>query len=305
MDTLSKSDKHEAVSEYYGSTLEKSDDLKTNACCTVQSYPQRVQKALDLIHPEVLDKYYGCGLTIPEELDGKRVLDLGSGGGGPVGTMLEGAMERGSCMPKIILSDAFPSNAHFEDMVGRYGAEHIGYRGDPVAAQAVAPGDGRLRSLCSVFHHFSRVDARRVVEDAAAGSDGVFIMEPFPRTVGHLLLVLLSGPFVYMAAPFFARGGFSFRKFLICTLLPIVPLMVLFDGCVSVLRTYAPGEIMAMFPASARGGFDFRWGSFKYCGMFRSTWFSAVRRTVSDQAGGASGGVASQDVQGGGMTGVR
>ena len=81
MDTLSKSDKHEAVSEYYGSTLEKSDDLKTNACCTVQSYPQRVQKALDLIHPEVLDKYYGCGLTIPEELDGKRVLDLGSGSG--------------------------------------------------------------------------------------------------------------------------------------------------------------------------------------------------------------------------------
>lgn len=81
METLTKTDKHEAVSEYYGSTLEHSDDLKTNACCTVQSYPPRIQKALDLIHEEVLEKYYGCGLTIPEELDGKRVLDLGSGSG--------------------------------------------------------------------------------------------------------------------------------------------------------------------------------------------------------------------------------
>jgi arsenite methyltransferase len=81
MNTLAKSDKHEAVSEYYGSTLEKSTDLKTNACCTVQTYPPKIQEALGLIHDEVLDKYYGCGLTIPEKLEGKRVLDLGSGSG--------------------------------------------------------------------------------------------------------------------------------------------------------------------------------------------------------------------------------
>lgn len=81
MDSMCKTGKHEEVSQYYGSTLEKSDDLKTNACCTVQGYPPRVQEALELIHPEVLEKYYGCGLTIPEELEGKHVLDLGSGSG--------------------------------------------------------------------------------------------------------------------------------------------------------------------------------------------------------------------------------
>jgi len=81
MERLTKTGKHEEVSEYYGSTLEKSDDLKTNACCTVQAYPEHIQQALGLIHDEVLEKYYGCGLTIPEGLDGKRVLDLGSGSG--------------------------------------------------------------------------------------------------------------------------------------------------------------------------------------------------------------------------------
>lgn len=81
MESIAKTKKHDEVSEYYGSTLGKSEDLKTNACCTVACYPEPVRKALDLIHDEVIEKYYGCGLTIPERIEGKRILDLGSGSG--------------------------------------------------------------------------------------------------------------------------------------------------------------------------------------------------------------------------------
>ncbi|MDZ8118216.1 methyltransferase domain-containing protein [Pontiella agarivorans] len=81
MEVLSKTDKHNAVSEYYGQTLEKSDDLKTNACCTVGAYPDYIQTPLGMIHEEVTGKYYGCGLTLPQELQGRRILDLGSGSG--------------------------------------------------------------------------------------------------------------------------------------------------------------------------------------------------------------------------------
>lgn len=69
------------VQEYYGKTLQKSEDLKTNACCTAITYPQHIKDALALIHDEVHAKYYGCGLTIPNELEGCKVLDLGSGAG--------------------------------------------------------------------------------------------------------------------------------------------------------------------------------------------------------------------------------
>jgi len=69
------------VKDYYGKTLQSSDDLKTNACCTIKSYPKKIQEALNNIHPEVLEKYYGCGLTIPTELTNRNVLDLGSGSG--------------------------------------------------------------------------------------------------------------------------------------------------------------------------------------------------------------------------------
>jgi SAM-dependent methyltransferase len=71
----------QAVKDYYGKTLRSSDDLKTMACCTPDSMPTRVKALLSNIHDEVLTKYYGCGLVAPEELRGRRVLDLGCGSG--------------------------------------------------------------------------------------------------------------------------------------------------------------------------------------------------------------------------------
>ncbi|MDA8792378.1 methyltransferase domain-containing protein [Bacteriovoracaceae bacterium] len=69
------------VQEYYGKTLEQSNDLQTNACCTPDAYPGYVKTILAQIKDEVLAKYYGCGLAIPHKLEGLNILDLGSGAG--------------------------------------------------------------------------------------------------------------------------------------------------------------------------------------------------------------------------------
>jgi len=73
--------KHEEVKNYYGKELQKSEDLKTNACCTLEAPAIHIQNALRNVHDDVQAKYYGCGLTIPTTLKGLRVLDLGSGSG--------------------------------------------------------------------------------------------------------------------------------------------------------------------------------------------------------------------------------
>lgn len=67
------------VKQYYGEILEKTDDLRTSACCTLESPPRHVRDAMTLIHEEVQARYYGCGLVLPEALEGCRVLDLGCG----------------------------------------------------------------------------------------------------------------------------------------------------------------------------------------------------------------------------------
>ncbi|NXT12211.1 AS3MT methyltransferase, partial [Prunella fulvescens] len=68
--------------DYYGKELQKSEDLKTNACITsARPVSKLVRDALERIHEEVVARYYGCGLVVPECLSSCRILDLGSGSG--------------------------------------------------------------------------------------------------------------------------------------------------------------------------------------------------------------------------------
>ncbi|XP_026865326.2 arsenite methyltransferase isoform X2 [Electrophorus electricus] len=70
------------VKDYYGKILKKTADLKSKACVP-GAKPTRgyIRKALDELHPEVIARYYGCGLLVPECVAGCRVLDLGCGSG--------------------------------------------------------------------------------------------------------------------------------------------------------------------------------------------------------------------------------
>ncbi len=72
---------HSIVQNYYGTRLRGSADLKTDACCDTSRTPNWLKPLLARIHPEVLQRYYGCGLACPPLLEGCRVLDLGCGAG--------------------------------------------------------------------------------------------------------------------------------------------------------------------------------------------------------------------------------
>lgn len=67
----------EAVSRYYGEQIQKTQDLKYDACCVADYDPE----LLKLLTPEVLERRYGCGSPLPEALTGQTVLDLGCGAG--------------------------------------------------------------------------------------------------------------------------------------------------------------------------------------------------------------------------------
>lgn len=71
----------EAVKNYYGKVLQSSKDLKTSACCSTESLPPRMRAIVADIHPEVNEKFYGCGSPFPPALTGRTVLDLGCGAG--------------------------------------------------------------------------------------------------------------------------------------------------------------------------------------------------------------------------------
>ena len=66
---------------YYGEVLGGSGDLRTDACCTMAAPPPAIRAALANVHDEVKARYYGCGLVVPEAIEGAHILDLGSGSG--------------------------------------------------------------------------------------------------------------------------------------------------------------------------------------------------------------------------------
>ena len=72
---------HKNLQEYYGRILQSNRDLKTDACCSMDSLPLRHREIMREIEPEILQKFYGCGSPIPPALEGCTVLDLGCGTG--------------------------------------------------------------------------------------------------------------------------------------------------------------------------------------------------------------------------------
>jgi SAM-dependent methyltransferase len=113
---------HDIVKDYYGRQLQTSDDLKTSACCDASSVPAWLKPLLARIHPEVLSRYYGCGLVCPPALAGCRVLDLGSGSGRDVYALaqLVGAQGEviGVDMTEEQLDIAERHRAHHRDAFG-------------------------------------------------------------------------------------------------------------------------------------------------------------------------------------------
>lgn len=70
-----------AVKHYYGEVLRSSSDLQTSACCLAEAMPAHLIPLLKDIHPEIKDRFYGCGSPIPPAIEGATVLDLGCGTG--------------------------------------------------------------------------------------------------------------------------------------------------------------------------------------------------------------------------------
>ncbi|RIV85102.1 methyltransferase domain-containing protein [Aurantiacibacter zhengii] len=108
---------------YYGKVLEGSSDLRTDACCTFEMPSPSVREALRNVHEEVKARYYGCGLVVPQALEGCRVLDLGSGSGQDAYLLAQLVGPKGS----VTGVDATPEQLAVANQHKDWHAERFGY----------------------------------------------------------------------------------------------------------------------------------------------------------------------------------
>ena len=114
---------HEIVKDYYGKQLRTSDDLKTSACCDASQTPDWLKPLLARIHPEVMSRYYGCGLVCPPLLEGCRVLDLGCGSGRDVYALAQLVGARG----QVVGVDMTEEQLAVAESYRAYHAEAFGF----------------------------------------------------------------------------------------------------------------------------------------------------------------------------------
>ena len=131
----------------------------------------------------------------------KEILDLCSGGGGPILAIGEALAKRGRALP-ITLTDLYPSE-NTKALVELRGSPETVFEEEPVDATAIGPERTGLRTLFNAFHHFRPEVGVRVLADAVASRQPIAVVEVMQRgwltTAGILfapLITLLAVPFL-------------------------------------------------------------------------------------------------------------
>jgi hypothetical protein len=166
--------------------------------------------------------------TLMAQTGSNKIIDLCSGSGGPI-AIVEARLRN----VDVTLTDLFPNPG----VSNRYWP-------DPVDARAVPPSLKGTRTMFASFHHFRPDDAARILKDAFDKRCAIGVFEVTARTpVGILGAILIPFGVLLMTPKIRPLTG---MQIVLTYLIPILPLLIFWDGLVSQLRTYTPEEMRKM-----------------------------------------------------------
>ncbi|HTM01937.1 MAG TPA: hypothetical protein VL173_00415 [Vicinamibacterales bacterium] len=188
------------------------------------------------------------------------VVDLCSGAGGPMHALAPALCREGI---RIVLSDLYPNVWAF---VAARQAAGVEFCTEPVDATRVPRSLTGVRTMFNAFHHFDVAQATAVLADAVAAGQAIAIFEGATTRALGLIVMPAQIPAILLMTPFVRP--FRWSRLLFTYVLPLIPLLVLFDGTVSFLRLYTRPELEDVV-AATRGHEQFDWeiGSLRVRGL--------------------------------------
>jgi len=178
--------------------------------------------------------------TVLQSTSSASIIDMCSGGGGPWLDLSRRLQKNSPTSVQILLTDKYPNLAAFQS-AGAASQNHITFHSAPVDAMKVPPELRGFRTMFTSFHHFQPEEARAVLQNAVDARQGIAIFEVTRRAPSAIALMFLWALLPFLFTPWFRP--FSWSRLLFTYVLPIIPLVLLFDGVVSCLRTYRPQEL--------------------------------------------------------------
>src|ERR1700722_8484578 len=192
-----------------------------------------------------------------DETRSVAIIDLCSGAGGPwlnLARKLRGLQPNDAPDIPIRLTDKYPNLCAFAALSAA-SADHIGSCAQPVDAMNVPRELAGFRTMFTSFHHFAPDDARAILQDAVDARQSVGIFEITRRAPSAVGFLFLCTPWI---------RPFRWSRIFCTYVIPIIPVVLLFDGVVSCLRTYRPAELQEITEKLSTA--DYTWQSGEYYG---------------------------------------
>lgn len=183
----------------------------------------------------------------------KEILDLCSGGAGPVLAMAAALAESGRGIP-VTLCDRYPDPGAIE-LADASGIPGLRYESQPMDALEVPSERAGLRTLFNAFHHLRPAQAQAVLASAVRGQRPIAVLEALQRKPLVLVGMLFSPLMALLIVPFLRP--FRLAWIPLTYLVPAIPLFIMWDGIVSCFRVYNERELLGMArEADPDGTFD-------------------------------------------------
>ena len=179
-----------------------------------------------------------CLKAAMERLGTREIVDLCSGGGGPLLAVQRCLASEMAFPTKVTLTDLYPNLSAFKRIEAE-GNGAVRCLSQSVSVFEVPEELRGIRTLFTALHHFRPADARRILEDAVNKRAGIAVFEPLERTLRIIFLT-----------------GLSVERFLLTYPVPLCPFVITWDGVVSALRTYSVDELRELTAGLGEGIFS-------------------------------------------------
>lgn len=185
----------------------------------------------------------------------QRIVDLCSGGGGPVVSLTRRLRAQYGRDVSLVLTDKYPNRDAFVRAERELGGDVEGKR-ESIDATAVPKELTGVRTIFNAFHHLPPQVAQAVLADAADKRQPIVTVEFVERSLQGALLVAAIPPSVYGLMPLVRPRRAAALALTYGA--PVVPATVLWDGFASCLRAYSVAELNELVRPLARPGYRFR-----------------------------------------------
>lgn len=190
-----------------------------------------------------------------------RIVDLGSGGGGPVLRIRRVIAETHGVDPPLLLTDKYPNHDALKRAASAASGQ-VEYHSQSIDATDVPAELQGVRTMFCSFHHFRPNVARRILADARDKGRAIGVFEGTARSVPALLVTLTAPLAVLVTTPFIRP--FRWRRLIFTYPIPILPLLCLWDGLVSCLRTYSTEELRELVRDLASDSYSWDVGELRF-----------------------------------------